>query len=80
MKGEKKAAYEDTPGVKKRKLQWEQMAVGLNNSQDDAKDIMQWKNVVMTPAVCKVVKMISKNGILLSLLWYVGFSLGINLW
>ena len=51
-----RAAYEDKPGVKKRKLQREQMAVGLNNSRDDAKDITRWKNVVMTPAVRKVVE------------------------
>ncbi len=46
--------HENEPSVKKRKLQREQIVVGLNDTSDKSRDISRWKNVVMTPSVKKL--------------------------
>ncbi len=45
--------HENEAGVKKRKLQREQIVIGLNDTSDKSRDISRWKNVVMTPSVKK---------------------------
>ena len=45
--------HENEPSVKKRKLQREQIVIGLNDTSDKSRDISRWKNVVMTPSVKK---------------------------
>ncbi len=46
--------HENEPSVKKRKLQREQIVIGLNDTSDKSRDISRWKNVVMTPSVKKI--------------------------
>jgi hypothetical protein len=48
--------HENEPGVKKRKLEREQIVVGLNDTSDKSRDISRWKNIVMTPSVKKLVE------------------------
>ena len=53
--------HENEPSVKKRKLQREQIVIGLNDTSDKSRDISRWKNVVMTPSVKKIFEEDLKN-------------------
>jgi hypothetical protein len=46
--------HKNEPGVKKQKLQREQIVIGLNDTSDKSRDISRWKNEVMTPSVKKI--------------------------
>jgi hypothetical protein len=47
---------EDTPKVKKRNLQHEQIVVGPSDEGWRSQDVTRWKNIVMTPKVKEVVE------------------------